>query len=163
MERIVFGLSILASTVSAVVAATLYAWPLLRSMNRDRALALLVMPHVFLRFIGLSFLVPGVVAPSLPAAFAVPAAWGDFGAGTLAIIATIALAREASWAIPAIWLFNVWGAADLLFAFYAGPHSKLVPGDLGAAFYIPTAIVPPLFVTHALIFILLVRGRRASY
>jgi hypothetical protein len=110
---------------------------------------------MFLRFIGLSFLVPGVVSPSLPAAFAVPAGYGDLVAGILAIAATVSLAYRASWAIAAVWVFNVWGAADLLFAGFQGPRIQLDPGDLGAAFFIPTAIVPPLLVTHALIFLLL--------
>jgi hypothetical protein len=56
------------------------------------------MPHLF-RFVGLSFLVPGVVSPELPRAIAVPAAYGDLGAAILALIATLALARRASWAI----------------------------------------------------------------
>ncbi len=51
----------------------------------------------------------------------------------------------------------VWGAADLLFAFYQGPHARIRPEMLGAAFYLPTAIVPPLLVTHFLIFGLLIR------
>jgi hypothetical protein len=102
-------------------------------------------------------LVPGVVAPSLPAAFAIPAAYGDFVAGILAVTATVALAKHAAGAIPAVWLFNVWGAADFLFAFFQGPHEHIHPGTLGAAFYILTAIVPPLLVTHFLIFGLLIR------
>jgi len=107
---------------------------------------------MFLRFIGLSFLVPGVVYSRLPAAFAVPAGYGDFVAGVLAIIATVALSRRAAWAIVIVWLFNIWGAADLLFAFFQGARTQLDPGTLGAAFFIVTAIVPPLLVTHALIF-----------
>jgi hypothetical protein len=111
---------------------------------------------MFLRFIGLSFLVPGVVSPHLPVAFAVPAAYGDFVAGLLAIIATTALSKRASWAIPVVWLFNIWGAADLLFAFVQGARVQLDPGALGASFFIVTAIVPPLLVTHALIFQILI-------
>jgi hypothetical protein len=153
----IFGVSALMSLVSSGVIVKLYLWPRLRIMNRDEALVPLVAPHMFLRFIGLSFLVPGVVAPSLPTAFAVPAAYGDFVAGILAVIAIIALARHASWAIPAVWLFNVWGAADLLFALYQGPHVQIHAEALGAAFFIPTAIVPPLLVTHFLIFRLLLR------
>ncbi|MGA7926800.1 MAG: hypothetical protein WCA20_12455, partial [Candidatus Sulfotelmatobacter sp.] len=86
-----FGTSILASFVSAGVAARLFAFPRLRNTDPNRALTLLVAPHMFLRFIGLSFLVPGVVSPLLPARFAIPAAYGDFIAGILAIVATIAL------------------------------------------------------------------------
>jgi len=73
------GLSALMSLVASSVVAKLYAWPRLHNMDRYHALALLVSPHLFFRFIGLSFLVPGVVSPSLPSAFAVPAAYGDFG------------------------------------------------------------------------------------
>ena len=113
---------------------------------------------MFLRFIGLSFLVPGVVFPWLPRAWAVPAGYGDLIAGIFAIIATAALAHAASRAIPAVWIFNVWGAADLLFAFYKGTRVRLEPGSLGAAFCIVTAIVPPPLVSHALIFMLSARA-----
>lgn len=159
--RVIFAFSALMSLVSCSVIAKLYVWPWLRARARDQALVSLVAPHMFIRFLGLSFLVPGVVSPALPAAFAVPAAYGDFVAGILAIAATIALAKRASWAIAAVWVFNVWGAADLLFAFYSGPHAQIQPGTLGAAFYLPTAIVPSLLVTHLLVFRLLLRKERS--
>jgi hypothetical protein len=56
------------------------------------ALRWFVAPHMFFRFIGLSFLVPGVVSSSLPPAFAIPAAFVDRAAGMLAILAAIGLA-----------------------------------------------------------------------
>jgi hypothetical protein len=157
--RAIFGIDMLMSSVSSVVAGMVYVWPQLRKIETERALAVLVTPHLFLRFIGLSFLVPGVVSPGLPAAFAVPAAYGDFFAGLLAIIATVALARRAAAARALVWLFNVWGAADLVFAGYQGRQVQLAPGALGAAFFIITVLVPPLLVTHALIFGLLVRPK----
>ncbi len=153
----IFGISTFASFVSSVVAARLFVWPRLQSVERDRALALLVAPHMFLRFIGLSLLVPGVVSPFLPPGFAIPTAVGDFVAGVLAIVAAIGLANRSSWATASVWLFNIWGTADFLLAFYEGPHAGLQPGTLGAAFFIVTALVPPLLVTHALIFGLLAR------
>ena len=161
--RIIFGASVLMSFVSSAVIAKLFVWPRLRNMNQYDSLTRLVAPHMFLRFVGLSFLVPGVVF-SPPAAFAVPAAYGDFVAGILAIIATVALSRRATWAIVVVWLFNIWGAADLLFAFYQGARVQLDPGTLGAAYFIVTAIVPPLLVTHGLIFRVLAfkHGRTAA-
>jgi hypothetical protein len=114
-----FGLSVLMSFVAFGLVTKLYIWPRLRMLERDGALAPLVVPHTF-RFIGLSFLVPGVVSPSLPLAFAVPAAYGDLIAAILAVATTIALSRRSSLATLLVWLFNVWGAADLLFAFYQG-------------------------------------------
>src|SRR5215469_2402607 len=98
MAFALFGIGALLSTVSSVVVATLYVWPWLRRVNPREALAILVAPHLFLRFIGLSFLVPGVVTTALPPAFAVPAAFGDLLAGLLAIVATVALTRQAAWA-----------------------------------------------------------------
>jgi hypothetical protein len=46
-----FGASILASFVSSAVAARLFA-PRLQNTDPNRALTLLVAPHMFLRFIG---------------------------------------------------------------------------------------------------------------
>jgi hypothetical protein len=155
--RAVFGVNILSSLLSSIVIAALFAWPRLRAINREQALIWLVAPHMFLRFIGLSFLVPGVVSASLPKAWVVPAVFGDSVAGVLAAIAAVALARTSTWAIPAVWIFNVWGAADLLFAFYKGASVRLEPGSLGAGYYVVTAVVPLLLVSHALIFRLLIR------
>ena len=157
----VFGLSALASFVSSVVAARFIVWPQLQNAERNRALTWLVAPHMFLRFVGLGVLVPGVVSPLLPAGFAMPVAYGDLIAGILAIVAVIGLASLSSWAISSVWLFNVWGTADFLLAFYEGPHVSLQPGMLGAAFFIVTALVPPLLGTHALIFRLLARRETA--
>ena len=157
-----FGTSILGSFVSSVVAARLFVWPRLQNLEPNRALTALVAPHMFLRFIGLSFLVPGVVSPLLPAGFAVPAAYGDLIAAVLAIVATIALVNRATWAAASVWLFNIWGAADLLFAFYRGRLIGLQPGLLGAGFLLVTAVVPVLLVTHALIFFVLAQREKAT-
>src|SRR5260370_12715008 len=122
--RAVFGLSALMSLVSSIVVAR---YPRLQLKDRQEALVSLVAPHMFFRFIGLSFLVPGVVSPSLPAAFAVPAAYGDFGAGILAIIATVALLKRASRAVAPAWVLNLWGAASLLFPLSPRPPLHLYP------------------------------------
>ena len=158
--RAIFGINVLMSFVSSVVIAKLSVWPWLRTIGRNDALIRLVAPHMFLRFIGLSFIVPGVVSPLLPPAFAIPAAWGDFVAGILAIIATVGLSKRAAWAVASVWLFNVWGAADLLFAFVQGARVQLNPGDLGATYFIVTTIVPPLLVMHALIFLILAKNQQ---
>jgi len=152
-----FGLSVLMSFLAFGIVTKLYIWPRLRVMPRRDSLMALVVPHTF-RFVGLSFLVPGVVSATLPSAFAVPAAYGDLVAAVLAAIATWALYARAASAIALVWLFNVWGFLDLLNAIYDGQIGVGIgPGSLGAAFYIPTLIVPPLLITHGLIFWLLLR------
>ncbi len=159
MVRVAFGLSILMSFVAFGLITRLYILPRLRTLRKDRALVSLIVPQAF-RFIGLSFLVPGVVSPSFPSASAVPAAFGDLGAAILAVLATLALTAEASWAISAVWVFNVWGTVDLLTAVIVIVASGLDPGVFGAAFYIPTLALPPYLVLHGLTFWLLLQSRR---
>jgi hypothetical protein len=156
----IFGINVLASFVSSVAAAVLFAMPWLQAQDTHVALLWLVVPHMFLRFIGLSFLVPGVVSASLPRSWAVPAAYGDLVAGILAIIAAAAVAYNLPWAFEVVWIFNVWGALDLSYGFYRGARVNLAlnPGSLGAAYYLITAIVPPLLVSHALVFVILLRN-----
>ena len=155
-----FGLSILMNFVASGIVTKLYIWPWLRVMTREEALLPLMVPHMF-RFVGLSFLVPGVVSASLSPDFARPAAYGDLVAALLAVVAVLALSARASWALAIVWVFNLWGTIDLLYAIYQGEIGvRIGPGSLGAAFYIPTVLVPPLLVTHALIFRLLLRRRQ---
>ena len=123
------------------------------------ALRPLLTLHAF-RFIGLSFLIPGVVSPDLPATFAVSAAYGDIVAAILALVSLAALGT--SLGIPLVWVFTVWGSADLLNAFFQANAAGLSPGELGATFYIPTAIVPLLLITHALMFRILLSREPAG-
>jgi hypothetical protein len=154
-----FGLSVLMNFVASGIVTKLYIWPWLRVMTREEALLPLMVPHMF-RFVGLSFLVPGVVSASLAPDFARPAAYGDLIAALLAVIAVLALSARATWALASVWAFNLWGTIDLLYAVYQGEIGvRIGPGTLGAAFYIPTVLVPPLLVTHGLIFWLLTRRR----
>jgi len=61
----------------------------------------------------------------------------------------VALRARASVAMPLTWLFNVVGLLDLLNAFYQGLTHNV---QLGAAYYIPTFIVPALVVSHVMMF-----------
>lgn len=150
-----FGLSVLMGFGAFGMVTKIYLLPPLKGMRREHALTALVIPHIF-RFIGLCFLVPGVVAASLPRAFAVPAAYGDLIAAILAVMATLTLYGGRSWAIPLVWVFNVWGTLDLLFAFYQGEIGVgIEPGSLGAAYFIPAVLVPALLTIHGLTFWLL--------
>ena len=157
-SKAIFGICVVASFVAFGRVARTYIWPNVSRLNRDQALNILITPHMF-RFVGMSFLMPGVAGPQMSAAFAIPAAYGDLAAAVLAAVSVFALARRASWALVAVWLFNVEGTADLLFAYYRGVTS-LPTGALGATFYIPTVLVPALLVLHVLIFAMLTRAEK---
>jgi hypothetical protein len=98
--------------------------------------------------------VPTVVGGTLPPAFAAGAGYGDLLAGLLALAALVALRARVSVAIPLTWLFNVIGLLDLVNAFYQGLTHNV---QLGAAYYIPTFIVPALVVSHVMMFRTLLR------
>ena len=154
--RAIFGLQVVLSLVVYSLIARWYVVPRLAALPRRDALTPLLLLHAF-RYLGMVFLVPTVVGPALPAAFAVPAAYGDLLAALLALLAIAALRQTWPVAIPLVWLFNVEGTLDLVNAFYQGLRNNV---QLGAAYYIPTFAVPALLVTHAMIFAMLIRRTR---
>jgi hypothetical protein len=155
-----FGVSVAFGFLVWGIVAAYALWPALRSRSRIDALRPLLILHGF-RFIGLSFLIPGVVSSDLPAAFAFDAAYGDIVAAMLALLSLAALRTRLG--IPLVWIFNIWGSVDLINAFIQGNASGLLPGQLGAAYFIPTAIVPLLMITHGLIFRLLLARETAVW
>src|SRR5262249_18662038 len=113
----IFGISVLLSlTVWGIIGAQ-YIGPALRSRPRADALRPLLLLHAF-RFVGLAFLVPGVVSPELPDGFARPAAYGDLATSILALLAIAALGSRLGTIL--VWVFNIVGTVDLLNAFYQG-------------------------------------------
>ncbi|MBV8840446.1 MAG: hypothetical protein JO000_28240 [Alphaproteobacteria bacterium] len=155
--RFAFRLSVPFGLLAWGIVTALYIWPALRGLAAVDAIRPLLVVHSF-RYIGLAFLVPGTVAPELPAAFARPAALGDLVAALLALLALGTLGTPVG--ISVIWVFNIWGSADLVYAFYNGARlvsaGKLLAAHFGAAYFIPTFYVPLLLITHGLVFWLLV-------
>jgi hypothetical protein len=157
--QLAFFVSIAFSFIAWGIVAARYIWPKLRLRPRAEALRPLLILHSF-RFMGLAFLVPGVVSPDLPSAFARSAAYGDIIAAILALLALISLPSASGVVIA--WIFSVWGTADLFNAFYQANHAGLMAGQLGAAYFIPTFIVPLLLITHGLGLRILLQHQRVS-
>ena len=153
-QMIWFFVSIAFSFIAWGTVAARYIWPELRRRTRAEALQPLLILHSF-RFIGLAVLVPGVVSPDLPSAFAHPEAYGDMIAAILALFSLLLLPSTAG--VAAAWIFNLWGTADLFNAFYQANHAGLLAGQLGAAFFLPTLILPLLLITHGLVFRILLQ------
>jgi hypothetical protein len=159
LPQLCFFVSIAFGFIAWGIVAQRYIWPNLRHRQQAEALRPLLILHSF-RFIGLAFLVPGVVSADLPSAFAHSAAYGDIVAATLALLALASLPRAAGVVIA--WIFNLWGAADLLNAFYQANDAGLVPGQLGVTYFIPTLVVPLLLITHGLAFRILLQHQSES-
>jgi hypothetical protein len=154
-----FGINVAFGFIAWGMVAARYIRPELHRQPRVDALRTLLALHSF-RFIGLAFLVPGVVSPELPTAFARQAAYGDLVAAVLALVSSAGL--KSRFGPVLVWVFSVWGTADLLNAFYQGYHFGFPPGRFGAAYFIVTFMVPLLLITHALIVRLLLQDDRAN-
>jgi hypothetical protein len=155
----VFVIHLVLGYVAWLLCFGVYIWPRLKSMEPLEAQRAIATLHSF-RFFGLVFILPGVVGPRLPADFAALAAYGDFAAGVLAMLALLTVRIR-----PLFWLlvvaFNVVGAGDILIDYYHAVQANLpaVAGELGSAYAIPIIYVPLLMITHVAAFYLLLRSQ----
>jgi hypothetical protein len=154
-----FGISVALGFISWGIVARESMWPALRHRPLLDAIRPVLVLHSF-RFIGLAFLIPGVVSPELPIAFARPAAYGDLTTAVLALFALASLRTRLG--ILLVWGFNIFGSVDLLNAFYQASRTQLDPGLQGSMYFVPTVVVPLLLVTHGLIFSLLLRTKSSE-
>jgi len=159
MQQVWFFISIGFSFIAWGILSARWIWPELRFRQQAEALRPLLMLHSF-RFMGLAFLVPGVVSADLPSTFARCAAYGDVVAAILALL-SLTLLPSAGGVVIA-WIFSVWGSVDLLNAFYQANHAGLKAGQLGATYFIPTLIVPLLLITHVLAVRILLQHQSVS-
>ena len=155
---VLFAISVAFGLTVWGVVAWYYIWPALREHPSPENLRPILLLHAF-RFLGLAFVVPGVVSSELPAAFAQPIAYGDLISAILALLAMATLGTRRGTVVT--WVFNIFGTADLLFAFYQGSRISLPDsqGLLGAGYFILTAYVPLLLITHGLAFRILLRTK----
>jgi len=152
-----FLLSVGGSLLSYALIAIWYVVPRLSKLPRVEALIPLIVLHTF-RTVGLVFLFPQVTGGALPPGFAAPAAYGDLLTAGLALLAVFALRLRPGWALPLVWLFNLVGITDLLFAMYNGAVTGLPFFHLGVAWLLLTFYVPLLLVSHVIVFWVLLRA-----
>jgi tellurite resistance protein TehA-like permease len=158
METVeIFGFQFVLSVIVFTLIAKWHVAPWLSEKPMQVALGILILPHAF-RHVGLIFLTPTVVSETMPSTFAIAAGDGDFASGLLAIMALVALHKNWDSAIVLVWTFSLVSSVDLLNALRqvdAVPH-------FGAAWYIPTFLVPLLIVSHMMVFVRLVRRNQTN-
>jgi hypothetical protein len=157
----IFQMQLVLGYVAWLIVFNMYIRPRLRAMDWLSAQRVIAAVHSF-RFFGLVFILPGVVG-ALPAGFARFAAYGDFAAGVLAIIALLTVRIRPLFTVFVV-AFNVVGAADILIDYYHAIAAGLpaVAGQLAAAYWIPILYVPVLMITHVIALYLLLRPQRAT-
>ena len=157
----IFRIHLVLGYVAWMLCFGTYLLPKLRSMSRFEAHRVMATIHSF-RFIGLVFIVPGIVGPNLPASFATFSAYGDFATGVLALLALLTARKR-----PLFWFFvvafNLVGAADILLDYYHAVVTGLpaIAGQLGITYLIAIVYVPLLMITHGVAFYWLLRRPQA--
>ncbi len=156
----ILTINLLFSTFVFWIAARLYLLPRLHELRPRSVLLPILVLHAF-RHLGLMFLAPGATYPGLPPQFAYPAAFGDFLAAVLAVIAIPAVAGNARGARLLVWAFNVEGTLDLITAIALATIYDAAP-SMGPAYWIPALWVPALLVTHYIAFRILLKSRTGA-
>jgi hypothetical protein len=64
---------------------------------------------------------------------------------------------EKGVAVPMVWLFNVVGLLDLIYANISAFKDHVDPTYLGVSYYLAVLNVPAMVVDHVLIFVYLLR------
>jgi len=138
-----------------------YLWPAIKDRAPRTALTPVLL-YACLRVNGLMFLMPGLVSRELPRAFAVPTAYGDLAAAILALLALWPVRTGSALALPMVWLFNVVGLLDLVYANISTFKDHVDPTYLGVSYYLAALNVPAMVVVHILIFTYLLKRRPQS-
>ncbi len=159
-QRIILIVGMTLGVIGWIIISKYWILSWLKKQNYNKALALLTIPHIF-RYIGLTFLITGVTTTSLNTSFAHPAAYGDLLAAVLALLTTWLLLARKKFAWATVWLFNIIGFADFLVAVTQG-LKWVHPSEMGATLFIPLLGVPFFFVSHLLIFWMLLERKRAE-
>jgi hypothetical protein len=154
--RVHLGLGLLAWTLFVAI----YSWPALKALDRREALRKIAMLNAF-RFEGLLFLMPAFIGPNLPAAFAVPAAYGDLATSVLAIASILTYRWERLTLILTV-LYTAIGATDLINNVYRTIALNIDPSSFGIAYLIPILYVPLLLIMHGVAIRLLLRPQTAQ-
>ncbi|MEW6436866.1 MAG: hypothetical protein AB1508_06820 [Pseudomonadota bacterium] len=154
-----FMISYVVAFLVFALIAIWYIWPNIKDRPAKAALTPLLL-YSCLRVNGLMFLMPGLVSTALPAGFAVPTAYGDFTAVMLGLISLFLVRTESFLALPMVWLFNIEGTLDLVYANFATFKYHVDPAQLGASYYLAAINVPAEMIVHVTIFAYLLRVAR---
>jgi hypothetical protein len=146
---VVFNLETVLSLVVFFFIVQWYGKPWLMTLGPRGALVPLLLFSSF-RFLGLSFLVPNWTA-GLPAAFATPAATGDFIVSLIALAAALALRYGLGFGIALAWLYTVAGTLDFI---YAGSlaNANPVPQTIGPLWPLMSVLGPAWMVALAFLY-----------
>jgi len=154
----IFWMQLLTSVFVFSLVTAWYVWPALTKISRNSALVALLFVHVP-RYVGMTLLVTGMVDPKLPGEFLSGAAYGDLLEAALALASIFALRSNWRFAVPLVWVTNIWGFADLLNGVRSVIQSNVPSFNLATIWYIYTFYAPLVVISHVLIFWILIMSK----
>jgi hypothetical protein len=155
---IIFWLQLLSSVFVFSLVTGWYVWPYLTKLSRNSALIALLFVHVP-RYVGMTLLVTGMVDPKLPGEFLSAAAYGDLLEAALALASIFALRSNWRFAIPLVWVTNIWGFVDLLNGVRGVLQLNVPSFNLATLWYVYTFYAPLVIVSHVMIFGILLKSK----
>lgn len=120
-----------------------------------------LLPFVFLnafRYLGLSFMLKDQFYSGFPIDFLTSVGYWDFLTSILALLTSAALKTKWKYAIPLVWVFNVFGFADLVVSFPKFFSLKIYDHDLGFIWLLFVTYGLTTFLSHIYIFYRLIKN-----
>jgi hypothetical protein len=155
----IINLQAITGSIAIILAVKWWVKPRLDKLSIHDALLPFVFLNIF-RYLGLNFMAKEQFYSGFPTDFLTTVGIWDFSTAILAIITAIALKNKWSFAIPLVWIFNIFGFADLITAFPQFFGLKMYDYNLGTIWLVFTTFGLAAFLSHIYIFIRLVKHFR---
>lgn len=157
----IINLQAVLGSIALVVAFKWWIQPRLANLSVYDAL----LPFVFLnafRYLGLSFMAKEQFYDGFPTEFLTTVGTWDFLTSILALITAFTLKSKWKYAIPLVWIFNIFGFADLITAFPQFFGLKLYDQNLGFIWLTFVTFGLAAFLSHIYIFSRLIKHARSK-
>lgn len=151
----------LQATAGLIAFSLAFKWwvaPRLAKLDIYDALLPVVFIHS-LRYLGMVFMVDTQVYDAFPDDLAFTVGMWDYSVSILAIVTGIALKNKWRYAIPLVWVFNIYGFTDLVVAFPQVFGIKFYNYDLGTMWWAFVTIGIVNVISHFYIFYRLIRSK----
>lgn len=158
---IIFQMQATAGLITFYFAFKWFVFPKLAKLSIYEALVPMVLIHG-LRYLGMVFMVDTQVYEAFPDDLAFTVGMWDFSTAMLAVITAFALKNKWKYAIPLVWVFNIFGFTDLIVAFPQVFAIEFYNYDLGTMWWAFTTIGVVNVISHFYIFYRLIRPNPVS-
>lgn len=148
----IFNLQLLAAFLMVIFGLRWFILPKVSQLPIRDALIPFVFIHA-IRYLGMMFMVDNQIYDEFPKDLAFTIGVWDYSVAILALITTYALKVKWKYAIPLVWIFNIWGFADLMTALPQASAQEFYNYDIGGIWWMSIIVGPITIISHIYIFI----------